>query len=371
MGWLGALARRGVTQPIARPVAADDARFLAVKGKAKIAFQVARRSLGVMIGGQRRFERQRIEPRERRLLWIHAEAPQIGDALMDLAPRSLLVEHGHVVDLWAPAPIAALFRDDRLFGRVFEDEAAIDPAAYDLVIVDSRSPRALAAKVRRAPALPWVSIKGDYLAYDYQRGLLAARRLAALLGTSTSATDEARHARQKLALVPLADFPPDEAGTVAIALGGVRRERSYAHWPEVASDLATRGVRRFVLLGSANAAADRDRVLAQLAAAPSVCDAHTLDLVARTDLHGTRRAMESARLVLCADGGLMHLAFTTETPVLAVFDASVDPVWRVPPEATARTLRSGVRDVSAVSPQAIVDAACALLAADRSPSASL
>ena len=42
---LGAIVRRGVGQPIARPVAADDAAFLARKGAAKIAFRVLRRSV--------------------------------------------------------------------------------------------------------------------------------------------------------------------------------------------------------------------------------------------------------------------------------------------------------------------------------------
>jgi len=339
---LGALVRRGVGQPIARPVAADDAAFLARKGAAKIAFRVLRRSVEMAASGQRRQERERIDSAWRRVLWIHAEAPQIGDALLDLAPRSLLIEHGLEIDLMAPAAAAALFAGDRGFGRVFVDEAAIEPARYDAVIADSRSWKALAAKRLHLPALPWVSIKGDYLGYDYHRGLLATRRIAELLGATLDDAAERWHSRQKL----LVGEPvvATRSGRVALALGGVRAERSYAHWPEVAAQLSGRGVERFVLLGSANGEAAAAAVMARLRDS----GADVLDLVARTDLHGSRRAIGEADVIACADGGLMHLALATPTPVVALFDAGIDPAWRLPLDFDGLALRSVERNVSAI-----------------------
>lgn len=347
---LGGLVRRGVEQPIARPVAADDAAFLARKGAARIAFRVLRRSAEMAASGQRHLERDRIDPAWRRALWVHAEAPQIGDALMDLAPRSLLAAHGLEVDLLAPAATAALFTGDRGFGRVFVDEAAIEPARYDAVIADSRSWKALATKRRRLPALPWVSIKGDYLGYDYHRGLLATRRLAALLGTPLDDAAERLHSRQKLLL----DEPvvATRSGRVALALGGVRAERSYAHWPEVAAQLRARGIERFVLLGSGNGAAAAAEVGKRLQDG----GADVLDLVAGTDLHGSWRAIAEASVIACADGGLMHLALATPTPVVALFDAGIDPAWRLPPDFDGQALRADQRDVSAIDAARVVAA---------------
>ena len=339
---LGALVRRGVGQPIARPVAADDAAFLARKGAVKIAFRVLRRSVEMAASGQRRQERNRIDPAWRRVLWIHTEAPQIGDALMDLAPRSLLVANGLEIDLLAPPTTAALFMGDRDFGRVFVDEAEVEPARYDAVIADSRSWKALAAKRVRLSALPWVSIKGDYLGYDYHRGLLAARRLGELLGVTLDDAAERLHSRQKL----LIDEPgvATRSGRVALALGGVRVERSYAHWPEVATQLRGRGIERFVLIGSANGTEAAAMVNERLRNS----GADVLDLVARTDLHGTWRAIAGASAVACADGGLMHLALATPTPVVALFDAGIDPAWRLPLVFDGLALRSDLRDVSAI-----------------------
>jgi hypothetical protein len=360
-GWV----RRGITQPVAAPVPSDDARFLASKGLRKVAARVLRRQLEVALSGQAGGERQRIEPGWRRALWIHAEAPQVGDALMDLAPRSLLAERGIAVDLLAPAVTAALFAGDRGFARVHSDPAQVRAAEHDFAIVDSRSWKALAAKRRCAPALPWVSLKGDYLGYDYHRGLFVTRRLAALLGIELDRAAESGHARQKLCL----DLPADVGASTAparigLALGGVRPERTYGRWPEVAAGLHARGARDFVLFGSENGRAAADAVQARLP------EGSCLDLVARTDLHRTWRAIGEAALLLAADGGLMHLGLATSTPVVALFNAQVDPAWRLPPDFRGDALRAEGDEVSGIEPGRVQAAALGLLgraALDVSP----
>ena len=144
-----AAARAGVTQPIERPVPSDDAFFLADKGAVKVGLRVLKLRLALALSGQRQHLRQRIEPTWRRAIWLHAEAPQIGDALMDLAPRTLLAEHGIVVDLLAPPGTAALFASDRAFGRIFANDSNMRADDYDFAITDSRDGTALDAKRRR------------------------------------------------------------------------------------------------------------------------------------------------------------------------------------------------------------------------------
>ena len=110
-----------------------------------------------------------------------------------------------------------------------------------------------------------------------------------------------------------------------------------------------------MLLGSDNGRAMADAVKARLP------QEGCLDLVAGTDLHGTRRAMRAAGVVLAADGGLMHLALTTPAPVVALFDAAIDPAWRLPPAFRGAVLRAGRRDVNAIEPAQVATEALALL----------
>ncbi|MDQ6629339.1 MAG: hypothetical protein M3Z29_12995, partial [Pseudomonadota bacterium] len=181
------------------------------------------------------------------------------------------------------------------------------------------------------------------------------RRLAALLQMPLEPAAERWHARQKLQL-GVADLPAcDEPPRVALALGGVRIERTYRHWPDVAQALCGAGHTRFALVGSDNGAAMAAAVKA------AIGSADVLDLVATTDLHGSQQAMARCALVVCADGGLLHLACTTSRSILALFDSSIDPAWRLPIDATVTALRADVRDVSAIAPATVAAAAMAML----------
>lgn len=352
--------RRGVTQPLPEPVAADDAGFLADKGAFKIGSRVLRRRAGLLLSGQTRLLANRIEPAWKRSIWFHDDAPQVGDSLMDLAPRSLLVAHGIVLDLVAPAPVAALFAGDRWLRRVSTDAREIDPGDYDFAIVDRSTLPALASKRAVAARLPWVSIQGDYLAYDFHRSCFATRRLAALLGIRLSGDDERVHSRQKLErsgeALPASQDPP----RVAFALGGVHGRRTYRHWAEVASRLVQSGCASFALLGSGNDGGVADEVRAALDGVD------VLDLVGIATLQRTQRAIAESAVIVCADGGLMHLACTTATPVVALFDASVDPAWRLPLDFRGTALRADERRVDAIAPSTIAaEAIRAMALADQ------
>ena len=363
---LAAYARRGVTQPIDVPVANDDEALLARKGVARMAFRVAKRRLELLASGQASGEAAHVAREWKRAVWFHAEAPQIGDALLDLAPRSLFVEHGIALDLVLPPVLANVFRGDRWCRRVATDGESIDADAYDFAIVDSRCWKALAPKRRVAPALPWVSVHGDYFAYDYQRGLLAARRFGEWLGVPLDVAGETLHSRQKLELV---EPSPESAaigvaasGRLAIAVGGVRAERRYRAWPDVAAALVAAGCTRLALIGSGNGIESASAVRRAL----SGTEADVLDLVDKVDIAGTQGAMASCDAAICVDGGLMHLACTTRTPVVALFDATIRPEWRLPLDFDGTTLVSATPDVNTLAPARIVAAALALLSAHGS-----
>lgn len=360
-GWFDRLVRLGATQPLRTPVASDDAFYLASKGRTKVALRTLRRMAELRASGQRSSLRDAISPTWGRALWIHEEAPQIGDALMDLAPRSLLAEHGIEADLYAVQPIAQLFAGDRWLSSTLHDESRIAAGRYDFVIATSHSAASLAVKRRRLPDVPWVSLKGYYGAYDYQRAGFVTRRLAELMKIELDAAAYALHARQKLGIDVQAPLPSTRAGErrVAIAVGGVREERRYDHWADVVRALASRGaVDTLVLIGSANGAAAAAEIRATL---PSGTVLH--DLVGRIDLHATRAAIDTSSLLLCADGGLMHLGLTTRTPLVALFTSNIEPAWRLPPDFDGTRLRAQGLHVSAVEADTIAAHAARLLSA--------
>ena len=357
-----------MTQPLSNPVPADDAGFAARKGMLRVAVRSVRGALQLRSSGQRPRLRARLDPAWRRLLWIHEGMPQIGDALMDLAPRSLLREHGLSVDLYAPPHIASLFEGDRWFEHSLSRPDDLAEQGYDAAIVLGNSRRALLTKRRHLRRLPWVSLHGDYNGPDFHRAQFATQRLADLLGIVLNAADFDRHSAQKLHW--LADDAIEDAapqvpeGSVALVLGGVRAQRIYPHWAQVLHGLQALGLRHVVLLG-----ADNGRAQAAQLMATSTPPFGPLDLVGRTTLRQAHAVLGRCAVAACCDGGLMHLALTTDCPVVALFDSSIDPAWRLPRSARITALRSASDAVDGVPPESVVQAVMARwqAAGGRSP----
>ncbi len=291
--------------------------------------------------------------------------PQIGDALMDLAPRSLLVERGIQVDLIAAPHIAALFEHDVWFSRVLSRPQEIQAADYDAAILLGHDRKAIALKRDPLAALPWVSLHGYYAGPDFHRARFATQRLADLLGTALNPAEFARHSAQKLAVSPQAaswaahECPVSDA--IALAIGGVWPQRTYHRWPDLIDRLRGQGRKRFVLVGTDNGRMIADRIVA------SARGVEVFDFVGRTGLPETQALLAQAAAVVCADGGLMHLALANDPPVVALFNAAIDPQWRVPMHLNGLALTSPTRDVDGLAPDAIARAVNDVLSAVRPP----
>ncbi|HKX42720.1 MAG TPA: glycosyltransferase family 9 protein [Burkholderiaceae bacterium] len=360
------LAEASVRQRLSVLVPADDTAFAARKGTLKLALRTARRALLLQASGQLRTLHSRLAPEWRRLLWIHEGMPQIGDALMDLAPRSLLVERGIHVDLYAGRHIAELFEHDTWFGRSLWRAEDVHAADYDAAIVLSHDRKALRLKRTRLAVLPWVSLQGFYGGPDFHRARFATTRLADLLGLALTNGEHARHSAQKLPLSATAVaraaalWRTAPGPSIALALGGVWPQRTYHRWHEVLALLSERGWHgRVVLLGSANG-----RELADRLAGDVPHGLELLDLIGRTTLPEAQALIARCSAAACADGGLMHLAFATGVPVVALFNAAIDPQWRVPAAMKGVALASAGEEVDGIAPSAVADAIENALASD-------
>jgi Glycosyltransferase family 9 (heptosyltransferase) len=343
------MARDSVTQPLAVPVASNAAAYLEEVGERKLGWRAARRELVYRLSGQERYRIDHLREGCRRGLWMYFGVPQIGDALMDLAPRSMFAEAGVEVDLVSHAHLTELFRGDPWFARVLADPSQIDGAAYDFVLVPSHKHRSLKMKQRHLPRHPWFSVHARFTGPEFHRAEFAARRLADFLRLAPAPEAIARHARQKLGGAGPSGRAP---GAIALALGGVRANRTYSHWPEVVRALAQAGYRDFVLLGSENgSAAARD------IAALGDSSLRVLDFVGRTSLGACRELLSRCALALAADGGLMHLAIAAGVPVVSLFQSDVRPQWRLPPDEIAHSIQSATSSVSDIAPRLIVQEA--------------
>lgn len=364
-GFLHRLAIESATQPLSDPVPGETAEyFVDLIGASRLGWRTLRRRGVLWASGQLPLKRDAIPAEWRRILWLYEGEYQVGDALMDLAPRTLLVEQGRQVDLLATPVVAALFEGDPWFGKVGSTGIATHrwPAqGYDGAIVLASRHRPLKSKRTTYASLPWVSLHDHFTGPNFHRGLFAARRLADLLGIELSADDLQRHGVQKLGPVPAGNAAAAgiPRGAVVLAVGGVHAERTYAHWDAVVAALLAAGdsVPAVVLVGSANGREAADALLHRYGATGCI-----LDTTARLSLTEVRAVMDQAGLVVCADGGLMHLAVTTRADIVSLFPRTIDAAWRLPVPSQRHALQSPTDAVSAIPP---ADVAGAILQAHR------
>ncbi len=354
------LALASATQPLSRPVPGESAdSHLAAVGPIKAARRAALRQGVLWLTGQRKFKQDLFPAGARRILWCYFGESQLGDALMDIAPRSLLVELGFEVDLFTVPALATLFAGDPWLRRVGSQASDFTSGDHQCAIVLSNKRRPLQPKMRNFPRMPWVSVHENFTGPNFHRGLFAAQRLADLTGRSLSLEQVEHHGRQKLGAIQ-PGHSPVAPGAVALAVGGVHDTRIYAHWETVVRELLAAGRSRFVFVGSDNA-----RIQAQALAQALSGSADVSDLTGRLTLHETRSVLDAAAVTVCPDGGLMHLALTTRAPIVPLFAARIAPEWRLPGNCIYTALRSATDRVSDIPPQEVAAMVMHSLSAER------
>lgn len=332
----------------------------------KAARRRAMRSLNLRLHGQTPHLRTRIDPAvHKRVLWIHHGTPQVGDSLTDLAARELLQGKLERVDLLTDAHLLQLYRSDEVFTQVASRAEEL-PGPYDLILLHSASSRSVKDKLVHYRHVPFAHVHGFYTGPELNRTLFGYYRIAQLLGLDLPEQEIERMACPSMrasaaeeAAVAQLNVPPD---AIVMAIGGVRDWCTYQQWPQVLRGLHDAGVRRpVVLIGSDNGLAMRD----QIAAAQTGMT--LIDRVAQHTLGEVQALMRRSALVVCADGGLLHLAHTARVPVVTLFAGISEPRFRLTSANRTRWLYGAnwVNDVPAADLVACITQS--LADADRSP----
>jgi heptosyltransferase-2 len=317
----------------------------------ELCWQTLRRWLLLHVLGQRCRYRTQIPPEAARLLWLHL-SDHVGDSLMRLSSIRLL--QGRQVDLLASAKAAELFEEGGVFQRIYRlnrDDAVAARNRYDLVILDGLQTRPLMAKQRLFRTTPFVT-QNDFFHYcrdDYNLTLFSWYRMAHLLGRDDEQLEgQARLTMECSWVAPglLRELGIRE-GAVGIALGGREAYRIYRAWDQVVRLLLREqpGL-PLVLLGSENGGGLAHKIVAEHPGATIV------NCVDRLSLKESAAVTACCRLLLCADGGLLHVANAVGTPSVGLFAQEFADLRYVPADRF-RALRSE-EDVNDIDPEQIV-----------------
>ena len=272
-----------------------------------------KRKIYIKLKGQTCLEVDIILPSQKQILWINISAPSLGDSLMDLSSRVLLL--GRNVDLFTDKKNKNLYKADKIFRSVFSQEDYIEASNYDLIIIDSYSSRSIKIKANIAPLLPYVSMYGYYNGSEVNRVLFSFHRLNQLLGYINSEI-EINSKAKTLIYISRADqlivkqkkLPENY---IAVAIGGEWKYRTYNKWNKVIEQLFMQEeTLNIVIIGS-----DNGITLAQDLMA-SFKSQNLFNCVAQFSFNQTAQIIYKAKLLLCCDGGLMHAGNSVNTTIV-------------------------------------------------------
>ena len=377
LSWIERLGLWVVTQPLSQAVAGNEHNYQQSEGLRKLGYRQLRKLVYLQLHAQRHLLHERAEPGWKKGLWIYERTAQIGDCLMDLAPRSLFQEHGMRVDLLTLPHLAPLFEFDPCFTNIFTDARVAELNTYDYVIVQSVHHRALIKKIKHFHDLPWLCIQGFYDVPDFSRMRWSTQRLMDWFGWARDQNAAAgepgfeAHARQKLWLAKGESNAAQSASqasrlqgsssrqhrALVLALGGVDPVRTYHRWPELLALLSPLGFTSCLLIGKGEvarqSAQDLERVMKG--------SMHIDNQINRTTLMECAQILARSQLLITADGGMMHLAISSGTRhIISLFTQGIAPEYRLPKDLIHQALQSVNQDLNLISPQEIAKLAQAL-----------
>jgi heptosyltransferase-2 len=282
-----------------------------------------------------------------RILWLHI-SDNLGDSLMRLAPVQLL--KNYQVDLYTTGCATQLFIANSYFNQVYTidtDAEVIKQQQYDLVILDAVQTNPLKKKLAVARATPFVTLHElfHFCRDDYNPIYFTWWRMQYLLREHYTAEmlphlviDITSQAQQKIAELNIPE------NSIAIAVGGRETYRTYKHWSQVVALLQQQPYTSILLLGSENGAA----IAAEISNQYSV-----KNYVAQFSLTETAAIIQQCTLLLCADGGLLHIANAVNTKTISLFAEEL-PQWRYVDDDDYCAIRAD-EQVSDIPPQAVVE----------------
>ena len=277
-----------------------------------------KRHLLLWLTRQTALETQTIPEQSKRILWINLSSPSPGDTLMDLAGRSLL--GNREITLLTDPFTVQLYQSDHFFQHATADPEALINRPFDHVLIDSYGTKGIRTKLKLAANTPFSGMYGFFDGPEINKVLFSYFRINYLLGSpqqtdaiNQQATTHIYPGEQEQLKIHSLKLSDD---FITIAVGGEWDHRVYSHWAEVIQQLPE--TLHITLIGSNNGTSDAQNIT-------YTCKAHAIsNFVGELSIMETTALISKSQLLICADGGLMHIAHGVMTPTITLF-ATVQP----------------------------------------------
>jgi heptosyltransferase-2 len=293
-----------------------------------------------------------------RILWIfsgkdHFSYRSIGDSIMDLSGRALLKASGRKVDLLTFHNLAELFSQDDVFERIYTNINQIDVGQYDHILFTIYTPRSIRLKIQyfysRTFSSMWkyLQINGQYNQITYSYAAINDLFNVGLKDDEINQIAKPylitnQTTKKIVKSLDVAD------PYIVISVGGMDNSRTYEHWPEILRLMDLKQevfkIKKVLLVGSGNGLE-----MANTLTNEKYENIEIVSYVNELPILQVAELINQATIFVGADGGLMHVAHSTNTPTVTLFTTNVDPRYRLTQSCHSFSIQSR-RDVNKIAP---------------------
>lgn len=338
------------TPPFGESVPSNAKIFASSVSLAQSVWRRLKRDIALFLTGQLLCRESKIPEHAKRVLYVYLGTPQLGDSIMDLSARTLWSLRDVRVDMLTHPSVASFYENDPSFHRVLSRSEDLE-ASYDFVVLQSYGWKCLKVKWRYFLSTPFLALHGHFYGPEFNRLMLAKKAWVHALGLSNVA-DALTQVKSVFNLKLDHSQKPRQPHTLALCLGGAVSWRTYTHWVEFVRLMhKAQADIHWVLLGAANGLEAAQEIMAMF---ESSKQSHNVEnLVDQLTLSQVFEKLQTVTLMVTADGGLMHLAKSAQTPMLALFAGAIHPRMRFCESDAAHVIHTRER-VADIPPERIV-----------------
>ena len=324
--------------------------YLQSVSKIQIVKKYLHKYLLLKIYGQLKL-RKEFAPQNKKILWLYTGKRNFGDAVMDLSGRSLLKNTNIHLDLLTLPHLKNLFKEDDIFKNVFDLDDEIQINDYDFIIISEFNLPSIRLKNKLFKNVEYACLFDFFYGPDRNQIIFSHAAVNHAFRLGHTIEDVERSAKPYLAQkTPQIDDLQNNY--ISLCVGGIDDNRTYKKWVDVLHllDEDQDSPSTIYLLGSSNGLEAAKEI--------SLVKFKHLEIVNKVDslnLLKSREIIANSSLYIGCDGGLMHVAHTTNTPSVSIFNQSESPYLRLTQSCLSHPIHSQ-GEVSAIPPELIYEA---------------
>ena len=287
----------------------------------------------LLIYGQFKLDKDVIPDKKMKILWIHYGRLNIGDLLMDFSPRSMFDNKKFSIDLFTKDSVDEIFINDKHFKKLITNPSDLAHEKYDFVIMQKFSGPIIKLKIKYLKNIPFFCIQRYFAFGNYSRLLFGYYSLFRALNRKLLSNKKIIQTYFNLSL---SHKSLNKKNNVFIAVGGAQKDRTYKKWVQVIDSLLKKQSNiNFYLVGSKNGIMDAEEIMQTFSNSKKINN-----FVGKLTLIETFEKLKESTVLLCADGGLMHLGKALNLQMVALFSGDIHPLMRFIPTDKSTVIHS-------------------------------